>query len=103
MPDKTIQLARRQLSLDNRTARQLDVTEGCPRSWDRKGAPRYAILALMAGLIPQDRRDSFRFRMSRRRCNYRSRISGCHGQSRLTRACSRACAQKSAPSALDPG
>ena len=57
MPDKTIQLARRQLSLDNRElARQLGVTEGCLRSWDRKGAPRYAklaLMALMAGLVPE--------------------------------------------------
>jgi DNA-binding transcriptional regulator YiaG len=57
MPDKTIQLARRQLRLDNRDlARQLGVTEGCLRSWDRKGAPQYAklaLLALMAGLVPE--------------------------------------------------
>ena len=57
MPDKTIQPARRQLGLAHRElARQLGVNEGCLRSWDRKGAPRYAklaLMALMAGLVPE--------------------------------------------------
>ena len=52
MPDKTIHLARKQLGfLDRDLAGQLGGTEGCLRSWYRKGAPRYTKLALMAGLV----------------------------------------------------
>lgn len=57
MSDKVIQLARKRLGVtDRELARQLEVTVGCLRSWDRKGAPRYAQLALMAliaGLVPE--------------------------------------------------
>jgi DNA-binding transcriptional regulator YiaG len=57
MPDMMIQRARTRLGVtDRELARQLGVTQGCLRSWDRKGAPRYAqlaLLALMAGLVPE--------------------------------------------------
>ena len=57
MPDLMIQRARTQLGLaDRELARQLGVTLGCLRNWDRKGAPRYAqmaLMALMAGLAPE--------------------------------------------------
>ena len=57
MPDLMIQRARTRLGLaDRELARQLGVTWGCLRSWDSKGAPRYAqlaLMALMAGLAPE--------------------------------------------------
>jgi hypothetical protein len=45
MPDRFLSLAR-----------NLGVTVGCLRSWDRKGAPRYvqlALCALIAGIEPE--------------------------------------------------
>jgi len=57
MSDKVIQLARTRLGVtDRELARQLGVTLGCLRRWDRKGAPRYAqlaLIALIAGLVPE--------------------------------------------------
>ena len=57
MPDMMIQHARTRLGVtDRELARRLGVTLGRLRSWDRKGAPRYAQLALMAlaaGLVPE--------------------------------------------------
>ena len=57
MSDMVIQRARTRFDVtDRELARQLEVTLGCLRNWDRKGAPRYAQLALtalMAGLAPE--------------------------------------------------
>jgi hypothetical protein len=51
-----LRLARNRLQMSNlELARQLEVSAGCVRSWDRDGAPRYArlaIAALMAGVDP---------------------------------------------------
>jgi len=49
MPDRFVRLARTRLDVTNLDlARNLGVTVGCLRSWDRKGAPRYVQLALCA-------------------------------------------------------
>ena len=57
MTDKLIQHTRIRLGVsDPELARQLEVSVGCLRSWDRKGAPQHAklaLLALMAGLAPE--------------------------------------------------
>ena len=49
MSDTFIRLAGLALGADEaELARQLGVTRGCLRHWKRKGAPRYARLALAA-------------------------------------------------------
>ena len=49
MSDTFIRLAGLSLGADEaELARQLGVTRGCLRHWKRKGAPRYARLALAA-------------------------------------------------------
>ena len=57
MPDRFVRLARTRLDVTNLDlARNLGVTVGCLRSWDRKGAPRYvqlALCALIAGIEPE--------------------------------------------------
>jgi hypothetical protein len=57
MPDPFVPLARTRLDATNLDlARNLGVTPGCLRSWDRKGAPRYvqlALCALIAGIEPE--------------------------------------------------
>ena len=49
MTEHLIQLARERLQ-ENETmlARRLEVSVGCLRNWSRRGAPRYARLALAA-------------------------------------------------------
>jgi hypothetical protein len=58
-----IRLARSRLQISNlELARQLEVSTGCLRSWDRRGAPRYARLAiagLLAGVDPDTVDPSF--------------------------------------------
>jgi hypothetical protein len=52
MPDPLICLARTQLGVpDSELARRLGAAVGCSRSWRRKGAPRYARLALCALIV----------------------------------------------------
>jgi hypothetical protein len=57
MPNHFIRLARTRLdATDLDLARNLGVTVGCLRSWDRNGAPRYvqlALCALIAGIEPE--------------------------------------------------
>ena len=55
MPDRLICLARTQLDVpDSELAQRLGVSVGCLRSWSRKGAPRYARLALCALIVGLD-------------------------------------------------
>ena len=57
MPDRFVRLARTRLDVTGLDlARNLGVTVGCLRTWDRKGAPRYvqlALCALIAGIEPE--------------------------------------------------
>jgi hypothetical protein len=53
MPDRLICLART-LVPDSELARRLEAAIGCLRSWSRKGAPRYARLALCALIVGLD-------------------------------------------------
>ncbi len=55
MPDPLICLARTQLGVpDSELARRPGAAVGCLRSWRRKGAPRYARLALCALIVGLD-------------------------------------------------
>jgi len=55
MVDRHIQRARDALGFtDTELARSLGVTTGCLRSWSRRGAPRYAQLALAALIFGLD-------------------------------------------------